>query len=355
MTSCSNKIGPSGSPTAAIEQKTASEIQTIKDEGLTVSEVGVGKYPTVPFEERQVGIAYTTWHQQATWDATKMWSMPQLGSYKSNNREVIKKHGEWLSDAGVDFIFVDWSNDIDYEPLVTKNRADFKMIEDSTKVIFEEYSKMEKSPKISIFLGCPGQQGAVTDGRLTRKANQIYDWFCANPTYRALMQEYLGKPLLVVYANTPTHWPSGTPEWNDDRFTVRWMTGFVTEQTNLQGPDLLSKYGYWSWEERGAQTYTIFDNKPESMTVVAGWRPQGEPGDKDYIAPGERNNGKTFKEQWARARLIGPKFVLIPTWNEWTKGEQPSIEVSKDIEPSEAFGTFYLDLMKQEIAKFKGK
>ena len=36
-----------------------------------------------------------------------------------------------------------------------------------------------------------------------------------------------------------------------------------------------------------------------------------------------------------------------------TTGEQPSKEVSKDIEPSKAFGHLYLDILKEEIAKFK--
>jgi hypothetical protein len=36
------------------------------------------------------------------------------------------------------------------------------------------------------------------------------------------------------------------------------------------------------------------------------------------------------------------------------KGEQFSEAISKDLEPSEAFGTFYLELLKEEIARFKG-
>lgn len=45
---------------------------------------------------------------------------------------------------------------------------------------------------------------------------------------------------------------------------------------------------------------------------------------------------------------------MVVSWNEWHRGEQPSAEVSKDIEPSQEFGRFYLDLLKEEIAKFKG-
>ncbi len=326
-------------------------------QGLEVDETGAGLYPRVPYEERLVGMAYTTWNRPEIW-AGSVWSTPQLGQYNSDDREVIRKHGQWLYDAGVDFIWIDWSNDVLYDPeTMSSLRPDFDMIERSTQYIFEEYSGMEHSPKISIFLGCPGVPEAIKDGSLTKKADQVYDWFVSNsdhPEYRDLVQDYLGKPLLVIYANTPSHWQTGTPRWDDERFTVRWMTGFVTEQSSLRDDNLISKKGFWSWEDRGAQTFTVHNGIPESMIVVPSWRPQGEEGGEDYIPAGEREEGKTFKEQWARARLIGVKFAMVGTWNEWVTGEQYSETVSKDIEPSEALGDFYLKLLKEEIAKFKG-
>ncbi len=48
-------------------------------------------------------------------------------------------------------------------------------------------------------------------------------------------------------------------------------------------------------------------------------------------------------------------LCAIVSWNEWVKGEQPSPEISKDIEPSQIHGTFYYDLMREQIKKFKGQ
>jgi hypothetical protein len=98
----------------------------------------------------------------------------------------------------------------------------------------------------------------------------------------------------------------------------------------------------------------VHDGRPEAVVVNAATRPQGQPGDEYYIPAAGRRGGETFRERWRRAREIGPKFALVVSWNEWVGGEQPSAEVSKDLEPSEEFGTFYLDLLKEEIAKFKG-
>jgi len=67
-----------------------------------------------PPNTRLVGLAYSTWHGSTNWH--NVWGLPALGPYVSNDRAVIRKHAEWFSDAGVDFIFVDWSNDVDYTP-----------------------------------------------------------------------------------------------------------------------------------------------------------------------------------------------------------------------------------------------
>lgn len=304
----------------------------------------VPKYPPVPPGDRLVGVAYTTWHRSLDW--TGVWGTPALGFYKSDDRSVIGKHAEWLTDAGVDFIWIDWSNDLNYTYGETSGRPDLDMIEGATEAIFDEYTRLPKHPRISIFIGCPGAPQAVTDGSLTRKADQIYRMFVSKPEYRRLMQDYMGKPLLVVYVNTPSPFQNGVPEWDDPRFSVRWMTGFVTQQHNLVGPGLVSKYGYWSWEDRGPQTYTVFHGRPEAMVVTACWRD-----DPECPTPG-RQNGETFRKQWARAQKIGPRFAMVVSWNEWVTSEQPSAEVSKDIEPSKEFGDLYLRILKEEIRKF---
>jgi hypothetical protein len=311
----------------------------------------VAAYPPTPPRERLVGLAYSTWFTSTNW--TEVWGTPELDRYRSDDRSVIRKHARWIADAGVDFIWIDWSNDVNYFPGESVANGTRDMIERSTQVIFEEYAKLKRRPKISIFLGVSGAPEAVKDGRLQRKADQLHQWFVTQPRFRPLLQDYLGKPLLVVYVNTPSPFQTGVPEWNDPRFTVRWMTGYVTEQTNLRTPEHVSRFGYWSWEDRGPQTFTVHAGHPEAMVVVASWRPQSNPGERDFIPAAERDGGRTFREQWARARSIGPRFAMVVSWNEWLTSEQPSVAVSKDIEPSKELGRQYLNLLKTQAAFFK--
>ena len=332
--------------------------------GCTAPEKKSGTFSESPVQnpvapsEREVGIAYGLWADRDLWNGST-WDKPALGEYDSRDRRIIRRHAEQLAEAGVDFVWLDWSNNVTYDPdeLWVGGKQD--LIEDATAILFDEYRRMERDgrphPRISIFIGVTGAPEAVADGRLQKKADQVWRMYADNPEYKDMMQLYLDKPLLVVYVNTPSPWQDGLPEWDDERFTVRWMTGYVSEQVPLRTEDRVSRYGYWSWEDRGEQTYPVYEGYPETMVVCAAIRPQGEPGDKDYIPAQGRRDGETFREQFARAREIGTRFAMVVSWNEWTTGEQPSLEVSKDLEPSQQLGDAYLKLLAEEIQKFKAE
>ena len=48
------------------------------------------------------------------------WGEPYLGYYVANDEWVIRKHAQMLSDAGVDVIIIDMTNEVIYLPIVTK-------------------------------------------------------------------------------------------------------------------------------------------------------------------------------------------------------------------------------------------
>lgn len=101
---------------------------------------------------------------------------------------------------------------------------------------------------------------------------------------------------------------------------------------------------YWSWEDRGIPTVAAYQGTAEAVNVVAAWR-----GDSANNLPAKgRRDGQTYSEGWARARKVGPHFALAGSFNEWSNpNEEPSAEISKDIEPSRVFGMQYLELLKK--------
>lgn len=315
---------------------------------VTTTSFGCKDIETSIDSTKKVGLAYCTWHRPELW--SNYWGTPELGKYNSNDRNIIRQHGQWLADAGVDFVFIDWSNDINYGYGVTTGRADFDMIEKTVPILFEEWKSIQNAPKIAIMLGCPGETDAFSDGRMKSKFDQVYNQFIANTKNKDQYYTYQGKPLIIVYVGTPSPFQTSIPSFKDSRFTIRYMTGFVTQQPNLINTKMQSIYGYWSWEDRGEQTYSLYNGKPEACTVSAASRAQSGP---DSIPAIGRNDGATFKARWDRAISLNVSTALVVSWNEWVTGEQPSAEVSKDLEPSVGFGHKYLDLLKTEIEAFK--
>lgn len=318
------------------------------------------KYKSAPYEDRLVCVAYSTWMYKTS-RFENCWETPLLGKYTSlDSPETLKAHAELLYDADVDFVLVDWSNNVDYDFYNKKDyrggraRNDFETIELGTTQMFESWSKLEHSPKIAVFIGCPNDESAIKDGRLQKKADQVYREYIEKEEYKDLYQTYLGKPLLVVYLGTPALAQSRLAKlWNDDRFTVRFLTGYIGQQSMYNNKTRAATQPIWSWEERGQQCYAVNGDTVECMTVQSAWRSQDSPGDPNYIEAGLRNNGDTFLKMWARAMAFGPQIVLCPTWNEYSKGEQPTPEINKDLEPTVESGTLYYDILKEQIKLFK--
>lgn len=303
-----------------------------------------GITPTPP-SERRVGVSYAMWHPSTEWTGERPWGVPELGFYRSNDPAVIRQHAEWMSGANIDFINIDWSNDLGVDPRLNSGPPGQLFLERSTVTLFEVYAGLGRKPQICIMLGdSHAFVGDHSFAALQRKADQVHDQFVANPRYAPLLQTYLGKPLLIVFIGGAGLQPT-PPSWSDMRFTVRYMAAFITSPWHAafhQG--LVSTDGYWSWEDVGPPSFTIHDGHPETMTVVAAYRTKNSPG---------RDGGRVFLNGWAEARQVGPRFVLAGTFNEWRVSEQPSPNLSKDIEPSKEFGFLYLDIVKQQAALLK--
>ena len=146
---------------------------------------------------------------------------------------------------------IDWSNDVCCHPGNNwLGRGDISGLELNTKTLFEEFEKVPGSPKIAIMTGAPDHQDYYSNNwkAIQTKVDQVWDWFIKDPKHKKQYFYYKGKPLLIDYVGTPAN-RIGLPPWNDDKFTVRHLTGFISEQPTLRDGDF-SKYGYWSWEDR---------------------------------------------------------------------------------------------------------
>jgi len=349
------------------------------------------------FAQKYVGISYSNWFSTTdvspnyiTWGGagepigSKVWGVPLVGYYSSKDLSVIDQHAEWLSDAGVDFVMMDLSNS-GFQELSAPSystagfKADKFWIEDAALVFADRmaWRKSQGLPyvKVAVMIGALGNCENVTNGFLDRAASIIKTWYIDNAQRNSVYFYYKGKPLLnaavigcaVYFPANGSGWGWGdTPLVPFDRtdFTVRHVNDH-NALAGLWNPATgQSHKRLWSWGERYIPTnnpplipsYMADNGKPEFQIIQAGERGNGGWGGPEGRG---REGGQTFKDYWAIARERNVEIAFVQSWNEWTgtaenPGEESTPEYSNDIEPSTAHGRFYLNLMKEEIYKFKG-
>jgi hypothetical protein len=91
----------------------------------------------------RIGIGYETWFDAVGWGRPE--AEPVLGHYSSLDEKVIEQHARWLSWAGFDHLWVDWSNNLGGN--WTSGTAEKIMA--GTDRLLEVLSKLRKPPQIS--------------------------------------------------------------------------------------------------------------------------------------------------------------------------------------------------------------
>ncbi len=265
------------------------------------------------------------------------WGKPALGYYRSDNKDVIRQHMTWLSEAGIDFIIIDntnaWSE--------WENTSDWKLYIDLPciailEVMQEMRSEGKETPYFVFWSG-------VSDEKGWRVVEKTYEKFYADDKYKDCFVYWEGKPFTLV-----TGIISDPPE----EFTIRQMMGLnqlpKTEQWSFLNPVNVPAYDKDGFVEQMAvctATQVSYMTEPTAFG---------------------RDHGRFFYGQWKRAFENSPKVITITWWNEWAaqrlideKGKSRFVdnytqEYSRDIEPMEGgHGDLYYQWMIQYIQAYK--
>lgn len=280
------------------------------------------------------------------------WGEPLFGYYRSDDAWVLAKHAQMLSDAGVDAIIFDVSNQVTYPQIYTRLCEVFTQLRRQDR----------KTPQIA-FLTPFWDPSKVADKLYAElyKPNLFSDvWF-----------RWKGKPLMLAD-------PAKVAPEIREFFTLR-----KPQPDYFQGP---TGPNQWGWLEIYPQhAFYNTEGKPEQATVGIGQNGSGKrlcafsekntygrswhDGKKD-TRPDAVNYGYNVEEQWKRALEIDPEFIFITGWNEWIAGrfgefnkvrepvmfvDQYTQEYSRDIEPMKGghFDNYYYQMVSY-IRRFKG-
>ncbi len=346
-------------------------LQTTDDDGISVVQ-----------QDKYVGLFYFLWlgehGDSGIYDNTKIlatysdaatntgrwgsvgamhfYSEPLYGYYKSNDTWVIRKHVEQLTNAGVDFLYIDCTNGYPY----TSNSMALM------KVLHEYNEQGWDAPKVVFY----------TNTNAVSTVQTIYDTIYSTNYYPDTWFYLEGRPVIVApEASLSTE-----------------LRNFFTVRENQWPNDGNKKVNGWPWisffwwndevfyndsGEREAISVSVAQHcstitfsaaslygptRDHGRSYHNGSTSDSYDGDDSYLY------GYNFQERWDAAISADVPIVLVTGWNEWVAQRQsPSgsyiinfidcfdIEFSRDCEMVKGyyFDNYYIQLM-YNINKYKG-
>lgn len=278
------------------------------------------------------------------------WAEPLLGYYANDDPWILRRHAQWLADAGVDTLIFDATNAQTYPGIYGALCETFRQVRRDGG----------RSPQIAF----------MVHTEAGRTADQLFRELYQPGRFRELWFHWQGRPLLLCD-------PAQASPAVRDFFTLR----------GAHWPFTLTNTPYaWHWEATFPQPYGYTDNpgQPEQVNVSVAQNLRQKDGKvtnmsdgnargrsfhegREDDSPGAVDRGLNFQEQWGRVFELDPPFAMVTGWNEWIAGrwgqpggpivfvDQYNHEFSRDIEPRRGGhgDNYYLQLIAN-IRRYKG-
>lgn len=292
------------------------------------------------------------------------WGEPLFGYYSVADRWVLSRHCQMLTDAGVDFLVFDTTNDKTYaETIKTLIDVWYGYLEDGWNV-----------PKLAFYTHTD------SGNLMNRIFDEIYNDPALKERYPRLKELWFrlnGKPMIVGWKDDPNlredvrrffrikaaQWPSTDDPQARDNDGFPWME-FINIGT-------FRSYYKNSPIDKSIMSVSVaqhLDTVHFSSSAWFGHNDHGRSwhnGAKD-TGPDAVKYGYNFAEQWDYAIGLDPDIIFVTGFNEWLAlrlaidGEpvlffdECDNEYSRDIEPAAGIlgDNYYMQLV-QYITKFK--
>ncbi len=302
------------------------------------------------------------WPAHPTW----YWAEPIFGYYRSDDPWVLRRQLALIAQAGVDFLYFDYTNALVYD----------HELQTLLKVRSELEAQGLVMPRLVFFLNF----------RPYKKAEHLYLEYYKRPELRDCWFYWQGKPLIM--APKPTE-PSQLehpgllkelqdyftwrPTWaffDSAKYPHKWRFEDYTPQRPALGPDGKIEQMVVS-KALGAPIWNNMDIG--SVSCTPGHVPTY---DSQWLSK-DVAKGLFFAKQWEIARKVAAPILLVTGWNEWTASvwEQPGVvflrhkttkgegyfvdefnqEFDRDLEPMKGgYGDAYYCQFLAEMRRYKG-
>jgi hypothetical protein len=270
---------------------------------------------------------YYIWFDPASWDRAKI-DYPRLGRYSSDDPRVMRQHIEWAKSAGIEGFIVSWKD-------TTTNDRRLQLLMGVAR---------EMNFKLAvIYQGLDFSRNPLPVTQVAADFLTFSKEYATDPVFLRLG----GKPLTI--------W-SGTWAYTHDQ--VAQVTGPVRDsmlvlntEKNTKGyqriSDVTDGDAYY-WSSVNTDTNTGYGAKLSDMSQaihqdgkywIAPFAPGFDARKVGGTSTVDRKDGQTLRIQYATALQSSPDALGLISWNEFSENSY--------VEPSEKFGTRYLDVLRE--------
>ena len=331
----------------------------------------------LPKEGKYVGLFYLIWTTGATCDVDNAkaiasnpakpdfgprwgfcwWSEPETGYHRADDVWQIKRDMYYFAMAGVDFLYIDFTNGYLYE--------------DTFRIFLDTCLELRAGGQMTPYI-VPWGFGTSVDG--SGDIGKVYKLFITDEKYADLWFYWDGKPLAMIKPTDDGKFPILDDEYYKDKLTFRksWVSPDAYSEMYWEDNRIVNfGYGY-GWVE---------DKKTAECTGIGcagfanfGSGRSGSRSAKNYLnaflETDTMGKGTVFENAFRQLMKKNPEcqVLLISRWNEWVAQnftvehntdtgfvDQFNPEFSRDIEPmKDGFTDNYFYQMCSIIRRFKG-
>ena len=233
------------------------------------------------------------------------WGEPEIGYYQNEELWAIRRHAYQLSDAGVDVVIFDVTND--------------KTFPEVYLPICELWTQMRAQGSRTPDIAFLASEIAT---------NTLWDDFYKPGRFKDLWFYWKGKPLLLVGQHEiPSRKLNNDIVFRDEIyefFSMKQSWAWTSLPWYDDGKD------EWPWVDHFPQTIGWHEDPSiaEHVPVAVAQHPFSnigrsfhhfhQPRVDIYDLTPYTDQGLHFQEQWNRALEVDPEFVFVTGWNEWT-------------------------------------